>query len=271
MSIIEAILLGILQGATEFLPISSSGHLVLIPAIFGMTQPNLSLIAIAHEGTLLAVLIYFRHDLWEIVKGVRNGLLERSPMGSTNSRLGWYIAVGSIPAAATGLLLEESFENVFGNPTAAAFFLLVTAGLLLLAERFLSGKKVLAEMSWADTIVIGLMQMLALLPGISRSGSTISAGIWRGLSRETAARFSFLLGVPAILGAGILALADILGSGVIASQWPVYVATFLAAAVTGYACIFFLLAWLRNHSLTIFAAYCALLGGGYLLWVLLAG
>ena len=268
MSIIEAVLLGILQGATEFLPVSSSGHLVLFPAIFGMTQPNLSLIAIAHEGTLLAVLIYFRHDLWEIIKAVLNGIKERAPLRDTNSRLGWYIAVGSIPAAAAGLLFEDSFEEVFGNPTAAAFFLLVTAGLLVVAERLLTGKKMLADMSWWDAIIIGLFQMLALLPGISRSGSTITAGIWRGLNRGTAARYSFLLGVPAILGAGLLALADIAGSGDISSQWPVYVATFLAAAVTGYACIYFLLTWLRSHTLYIFAVYCALLGGGFLLWEL---
>ncbi len=128
MSIIEAILLGILQGATEFLPVSSSGHLVLFPAIFGVTQPSLSLIAIAHEGTLLAVLIYFRHDLWEIIKAVLNGLRERAPLRETNSRLGWYIAVGSIPAAAAGLLFEKNFEEVFGNPTAAAFFLAGDSG-----------------------------------------------------------------------------------------------------------------------------------------------
>lgn len=266
MSIIEAILLGILQGATEFLPVSSSGHLVLFPAIFGMTQPSLSLIAIAHEGTLLAVLIFFRHDLWNIVKAVVEGLRQRDPIGSTNARLGWYIAVGSIPAAAAGLLLEDSFEKVFGNPTAAAFFLLVTAGFLVVAERLLTGKKMLAEMTWTDAIIIGLFQMLALLPGISRSGSTITAGIWRGLNRATAARFSFLLGVPAILGAGLLALSDLLGSGDFASQWPVYLATFVAAAAMGYACIYFLLAWLRSHTLYIFAVYCALLGGGYLLW-----
>lgn len=266
MSIIEAIVLGILQGATEFLPVSSSGHLVLFPAIFGMTQPSLSLIAIAHEGTLLAVLIYFRHDLWEIIKAVLGGIRDRAPMRETNSRLGWYIAVGSVPAAAAGLLLEDSFEEVFGNPTAAAFFLLVTAGLLVVAERLLTGRKILAEMNWWDAIVIGLFQMLALLPGISRSGSTITAGIWRGLNRATAARYSFLLGVPAILGAGLLALTDIMGSGEIATLWPVYLATFLAAAVTGYACIYFLLTWLRSHSLYIFAIYCALLGSGYLLW-----
>lgn len=269
MSIFEAIFLGILQGATEFLPISSSGHLVLFPAIFGMTQPALSLIAIAHEGTLLAVLVYFRHDLWAIIKAVLSGIKERAPMATTNSRLGWFIAVGSIPAAAAGLLLEESLEEVFGNPTAAAAFLLVTAGLLVAAERLLTGKKTLAAMSWGDALVIGLFQMLALLPGISRSGSTITAGIWRGLDRATAARYSFLLGVPAILGAGLLALADILGSGDLAANWPVYLATFTAAAITGYACIYFLLAWLRRHSLYIFAAYCALLGGGYLLWNLL--
>jgi len=269
MSIIEAILLGILQGATEFLPVSSSGHLVLFPAIFGMTQPSLTLIAIAHGGTLLAVLIYFRHDLWEILKAVLVGIRQRNPLGSTNARLGWYIAVGSIPAGMAGLLLEDSFEQVFGNPMAAAFFLLVTAGLLVVAERLLTGKKMLAEMTWLDAIIIGLFQMLALLPGISRSGSTITAGIWRGLNRGTAARYSFLLGVPAILGAGVLALSDLFGSGNISSQWPLFLATFLAAAAAGYACIYFLLTWLRSHSLYIFAIYCALLGGGYLLWGLL--
>ena len=266
MSIIEAILLGILQGATEFLPVSSSGHLVLFPAIFGMTQPSLSLIAIAHEGTLLAVLIYFRHDLWDILKALLDGIRQRDPLGSSNARLGWYIAVGTIPAVAAGLLLEDSFEKVFGNPTAVAVCLLITAGLLVMAERLLTGKKMLAEMSWTDAVVIGLFQMLALLPGISRSGSTITAGIWRGLNRATSARYSFLLGVPVILGAGVLALSDIVGSGNIASQWPVFLATFLAAAVTGYACIYFLLTWLRSHTLYIFAVYCALLGGGFLLW-----
>lgn len=269
MSIIEAILLGILQGATEFLPISSSGHLVLFPAIFGMTQPSLALIAVAHLGTLLAVLVYFRHDIWSIIKAVIGGIKQRDPFGDTNARLGWYIALGTIPAATIGLLLEDYFEKVFSNPTAAAFFLLVTAFLLVAAERMFTGAKLLAEMSWWDALIIGLFQTLALLPGISRSGSTITAGIWRGLNRTSAARYSFLLGVPAILGAGILALSDVFGSGNMSSQWPSFLAAFVAAAVTGYACIYFLLAWLRRHSLYIFAVYCALLGGGYLLWIYL--
>jgi undecaprenyl-diphosphatase len=270
MSILEALFLGFLQGATEFLPISSSGHLVLVPAILNLTPPSLALIAIAHEGTLLAVLIYFRRDLWAIITAVLSGLVARDPMGSTESRLGWYIAVGSIPAAAAGLLAASFFEEVFGQPSIVAFFLLVTAALLVSGERRLSGVKSLAEMSWLDGIVIGLFQMLALFPGISRSGSTITAGLWRGLNRETAARYSFLLGIPAILGAGLLAMGDLIGSGEIATQWPVMLAAFTAAAITGYACIYFLLAWLRSHSLYIFAIYCTLLGGGYLLWTFLS-
>ena len=227
MSLIEAIFLGILQGATEFLPISSSGHLVLIPAIFGLTQPSLTLIAIAHEGTLLAVLIFFRRELWAIVKAVLNGLRQRNPLNSEDARLGWYIAVGSIPTAAAGLLLDDYFEKVFGNATAAAFFLLVTATLLVAAERMLKGDKLLSQMTWLDAMVIGLFQMLALIPGISRSGSTITAGVWRGLDRGTAARYSFLLGVPAIFGAGVVSMAKSIGTGNLSSEWPALLAAFL--------------------------------------------
>jgi undecaprenyl-diphosphatase len=269
MTVIEAIILGIIQGATEFLPISSSGHLVLIPAIFGMTQPSLNIIAVAHLGSLLAVLIYFRSDLWAILVAVFEGLKARAPMGTTDSRLGWYIVAGSIPAATAGLLFADFFDQVFHTPSAAAFFLLVTALLLVMGERLLTGDKSLAKMTWFDAIAIGLFQMLALFPGISRSGSTITGGLWRGLDRETAARYSFILGVPAIMGAGLLSVIDLQHSGALISEWGILLAAFLSAAVVGYACIYFLLAWLRSHSLYIFAAYCALLGGGYLLWTAL--
>ncbi len=270
MSILEAIFLGILQGATEFLPISSSGHLVLIPAIFGLSQPSLTIIAIAHEGTLLAVLIYFRRELWQILKSVVAGIWQREPFKSDDARLGWLIVLGSVPAAVAGLLLEDYFERVFGSPTSAAFFLIVTALLLVIAERIIKGDKLLNQMSWIDTTVIGIFQMLALIPGISRSGSTITAGIWRGFDRSNAARYSFLLGVPAILGAGILSLVNLLETGGLSTQWPALLAAFSAAAIVGYACIYFLLAWLRSHKLYIFALYCALLGGGYLLWTYLS-
>ncbi len=266
MSVLEAIILGIIQGATEFLPISSSGHLVLIPSIFGLTQPSLNIIAVAHLGTLVAVLIFFRANLWAIFNAVFDGLRHRAPMETADARLGWYILAGSIPAGLAGLLFADFFDQIFGTPTVAAFFLLITALLLVLGERMLTGDKTLVKMTWSDAIIIGLFQMLALFPGISRSGSTITGGLWRGLDRETAARYSFLLGIPAIVGAGLLSIVDLQQSGSLVSEWQILFAAFLAAAVVGYACIYFLLAWLRTHSLYIFTAYCALLGGGYLLW-----
>ena len=266
MSILEAIILGIVQGATEFLPVSSSGHLVLVPAILGLPQPSLNIIAVAHLGTLIAVLIYFHKDIWAIIEAVIAGLTKRNPMQDPNSRLGWYLVVGSIPAGTMGLLFTDFFDQVFNTPTIAAFFLLVTALLLVWGERMYTGKKDLDQMIWIDAVAIGLIQMMALFPGLSRSGSTITGGLWRGLERETAARYSFLLGIPAISAAGLISIFDMQLSGVLFSEWQILLAAFLTAAVVGYACIYFLLAWLRSHSLYIFAAYCAILGGGYLLW-----
>lgn len=264
MSLLEAIFLGLIQGATEFLPVSSSGHLILIPSILSMETPTLSFVAIVHEGTLLAVLAYFRHDLWAIGTGLWSGLRERKPLGSTESRLGWYIIVGSIPAALAGLTLEDQFEAIFGTPRMAALFLLGTSLLLVAGERVMSGRKTVDQMGWTDAILIGLFQMLALLPGISRSGSTISAGLWRGLDRAAAARFSFLLGVPAILGAGVLAASDIISANDLGVRWPLYAASFGSAAISGYLCIRFLLNWLRQRNLYLFAGYCAALGILYL-------
>lgn len=271
MSIIEAIFLGFIQGATEFLPISSSGHLVLLPTIFHMTQPDLTMVGLVHLGSLLAVLIYFRRDLWNIITAVLAGLRDRKPMGTTDARLGWFIAVGCIPAAFAGILLEGFFEDAFGHPTWVAFFLLVTAGLLVLGEKLMSGDKTFDTMTWTDTIVIGLFQMMALLPGISRSGSTIVGGLLRGLDRSQAARYSFLLGVPVILGAGLLSLVDIVTTPSLTTSIAAYAAAFVTAALVGYLCIYFLLSWVRNHSLYIFAAYCAFMGGGYLLYSFVSG
>jgi undecaprenyl-diphosphatase len=260
MTIIEAIILGIIQGATEFLPISSSGHMVLIPASFNMTQPDLNAVAIAHLGTLLAVLVYFYKDLRDILTGTISGIKKGELMGTTEARLGWYIVVGSIPAAAAGLTLEDYFDKIFGTPTIAASFLLFTAALLLFGEYKRSGEKTLSKMSWLDAITIGFFQMIALFPGISRSGSTIVGGLLRGLDRELAARYSFLLGVPAILGAGMLSLFDLVGSADFNSQVPALVTTFVFSAIVGYACIHFLLQWLKQRSLIPFALYCSAFG-----------
>lgn len=260
MSILEAIILGLIQGATEFLPVSSSGHLVLVPAVFGLAEPTLNVVAIAHLGTLLAVLIYFAKDLWQIATAVLRGIVQRDPMGDTHSRLGWYIVVGSIPAAVLGLTLADFFDGLFGTPMAAAAFLLGTAVLLIIGEYMRSGLTTLERMSWLDAIIIGLFQALALFPGISRSGSTIVGGLMRGLNREVAARYSFLLGIPAILGAGLLSVLDLLDAPDLAQQLPALVATFITAGVSGFACIHFLLQWVKHRSLIPFAAYCALFG-----------
>ncbi len=266
MSLIEAVILGVLQGATEFLPISSSGHLVLVPAILKWPPASLSLVAIVHQGTLVAVLVYFWRDLWEMITAVLQGIRQRQPLATAESRLGWFIVLGSIPAGIVGLALESFFEEAFGTPKIAAAFLLVTAVLLIVGEKLLSGKKSLSQITWLDALIVGLFQTFALFPGVSRSGSTITAGLWRGLDRAAAARFSFLLGIPAILGAGLLSALDILRAGDLAAQLPLLAAGFVAAAISGYLCIHFLLTWLRRHSLYPFAIYCAALGTLYLIF-----
>ena len=269
MSIIEAIILGIIQGATEFLPVSSSGHLVLLPEIFGLEGANLTMVGIVHMGTLVAVLIYFWKDILGIVTAVLQGIVKKDLMGTTESRLGWLIVIGTIPAVVLGFTLEGFFAEIFGSPTTAAFFLLVTAGLLVAGEKMLSGDKAVEQMDWKDAFIVGLFQSFALFPGVSRSGSTIVGGLQRGLDRPTATRFSFLLSIPVILGAGSLSVLDIVMAPQATTSPIVYLAGFLSAAIVGYACIHFLLRWVRNHSLYIFAVYCALLGGGYLLYTFL--
>ncbi|MEM8859002.1 MAG: undecaprenyl-diphosphatase UppP [Chloroflexota bacterium] len=271
MEIIESIIWGIVQGATEFLPVSSSGHLVLVPAVFGLRSPTLTEAAIAHLGTLLAVLIYFWKDIWGIIVGVIQGLINGKPFGTTESRLGWFIVIGTIPAAAIGLPFESQFEEWFGSPTMAACFLFLTAVLIVLGERLASGDKPVDEMTWVDSIIIGVFQAGALFPGISRSGSTIVGGLLRGLDRETAARFSFLLGIPAILGAGLGAVVELFSLENPAAQAVPMFTVFIVSAIVGYACIAWLLNWVRRNSLIPFAIYCALFGTFYLVfYVLLA-
>lgn len=265
MSILEAILLGIVQGTTEFLPISSSGHLVLVPSLLNLPQPDLNVIAIAHFGTLLAVVVYFRRDLADIAAAVLRGLGSRQPLGDVQARLGWYIIVGTIPVALAGLLFNGPIDSVLARPKVTALLLISTGIILIVGELIMTETKTITGISLADTIIVALAQVLALLPGISRSGVTISAGLGRGFDRRSAARFSFLLGVPAIAGAAIFALVDLYQSPSGAAQAPQLLATFSSAAIVGYLCIHFLMEWLRNRSFYPFAAYCLLLGGLVLL------
>ena len=267
MNILEAILLGIIQGATEFLPISSSGHLILIPRLLNISEPELNVIAIAHVGTLLAILIYFHKDLWVIAKAVLEGFQKRNPLGTTQSRLGWYLAAATLPVAFAGLLFEDYVGRAAQSPATAAILLIGTGAILIVGELMRSGNKILEQVQFRDTLTIGLAQVLALLPGLSRSGLTITTGLGRGLDRHSAARFSFLLGVPAIGGAGLFAIMDISRSPQIAGQFPQLLATLVVATVVGYLCIHFFLAWLRSRSLYPFAFYCFALGGLVLLTI----
>lgn len=262
--VIQAIVLGIVQGLTEFIPISSSAHLVIVPWLFGWEQPGLLFDTMLHWGTLLAVLLVFWRDFLAMIGACLRSLWTRS-LADANARLGWFIVVGSIPAAVLGLLFGDFFEQLFQNPAAAAAFLLVTAALLIGSEQMVRRfrqRRQLTQVTLMDSILIGCAQGLALFPGISRSGSTIATGLARGLRREDAARFSFLLGTPAFLGAGLLQLTKAAaenGDAVI-SQAPLLLIGLLASLISGYAAIRFLLAYLRTRTLYAFAVYCLIVG-----------
>jgi len=261
--LIKAIVLGIVQGATEFIPVSSSGHLVLVPWFFGWQPSSLVFDTMLHWGTLLSIAAVFWRDFLKIIGATLRSIATRS-MADVNARLGWFIIVGSIPAAITGLLFDEFFETLFSSPTAAALFLLITAMLLISSElmiRHVAHMRQLDEMGWLDAIVIGLFQAIALAPGISRSGSTIAAGLARGIRREDAARYSFLLGTPAFFGAGLLQLLKAMDEApaTLAAEAPMMVVGFIASAISGFIAIRFLLAYLRKRTLYPFAIYCILL------------
>ncbi len=259
MSLWQAIFLGILQGATEFLPVSSSGHLVIVPYLLGWPDPGLTLDTILHLGTLVAIVAYFWGDLWRLAKAALRSLRLRL-LDDPDARLAWAIVVASIPGAIIGFLLEERFEQLFGMPKVVAGFLLVTAALLLLSEYFAKREMPLAVMSWWHALLIGLAQAFAIAPGLSRSGATIAAGLLLGYRREEATRFSFLLAVPIVLGGGLYQLVKVFQTGLDLAHFQVLGAGFLVAAITGYLAIAGLLMLVRRRSLWVFAVYCAALG-----------
>lgn len=259
MSVFQAIVLGIVQGATEFIPVSSSGHLVLVPWLLGWEYPPLVFDTVVHLGTLLAVLGYFWRDWWELITAWLHGL-RRMDWSDTRARLVWLLVLGTVPAAVLGYALEDLFESLFSEPALVSFFMLVTAALLATSEWRGRQTRSLSELGRVDALTIGLGQAAAIVPGISRSGATISVGLFRGLNRAGAARFSFLLGTPIILGAGLfqlLKLSDEPQSGVTPL---ILVAGFVSAAVTGYLSVSFMLRYLQRGKLYPFAFYCFWVG-----------
>jgi len=275
LDLIKALVLGILQGATEFLPVSSSGHLVLVPWWLGWDDPPLVFDVVVHLGTLVAVLAYFWRDWLTLLRAGWTALKTRStqtdPPQELDARLLLLLIAASIPAALAGLLLESSFESISTPPVVAAL-LLVTAALLVFSERHVTSNRTLDSLRLRDALTIGAAQALAILPGVSRSGSTISAGIVQGLPRTSAARFSFLLATPIILGAGEKQALDlILGNEPLADGMALALLVgFLSAAIVGYACISFLMRLLQRRRLYGFAIYCAVFGTLSLLVALLS-
>jgi undecaprenyl-diphosphatase len=274
MSLLQAILLGIVQGLTEFIPISSTAHLVLASRVMSLSltpQQLTSSIAVIQLGTLIAVLIYFATDIWKIsIAFVRDHLALVS--GGRNGKglsheawLGWLVVIGSIPVAVVGLLFKKVIEGTFTkNLWVIATMMVVIAVLLGVAEFIGSKKRTMEELSLKDALAMGFSQCLALIPGSSRSGSTIMGGLLVGEARETAARFSFLLSIPAIAASGLLEMKEALHRLPQGSLATLAVGT-IVSGIVGYASIWFLLRFLKTHTTGIFIGYRLIVGGAILI------
>lgn len=253
---IRAIILGIVQGLTEFIPISSSGHLVLVPALFGWPDQGLAFDAGLHAGTLAAVLVYFFRDWLRMMRAFFadiSGLHWRPATMGDDTRLLLLIVAGTVPAAVVGLLFDDWIEENLREPSLVAIALVVAAGLMALAERLGTFQRKLTAVGATDAMVIGFAQALALWPGVSRSGATISAGLLRGFERGDAARFAFLLGTPAFAGAALLKMLDLGGEENV--DTGDLLLGIVVAAVVGFSAIHFLLRFLRTRTLMPFVYY----------------
>ena len=260
MDLIQALVLGLVQGLTEFLPISSSGHVLLVPLAFGWEDPGAGFTAVIQLGTVLAVLIYFWRDLVNTLRGWAMSFKDPAFRGTPEARLGWAVAIGTVPVVVIGLLLEDQIDTTFRSALVVAIMLIGIAVLMGIAELVGSRKRELSDVQTRDGVYVGLCQALALVPGASRSGSTIMGALFLGFDRAAAARFSFLLSVPSVLGSGLYKLfndrEELFSSGAL----PTVVAT-IAAFVSGYAAIAFLIAFLKRRSTLVFILYRLALGG----------
>lgn len=272
MTIIEAIILGIVQGLTEYIPISSSAHLIIIPWLFKWTDPaltSLSFDVALHLGTLLAVLVFFARDWARLIRAWFLSIKERKIAGDPDRRVAWLILLGCIPGGIAGVLGESKIDELFHQPNTPismnailvlAILIIALAFALFTVERVARHTRDINSLTLKDTVIIGLAQALAIFPGVSRSGSTITAGLALGLKREDAARFSFLLGAPIIAGAGAKSLLDLVqnaqaGTGFAGSELILFPIGIVVAAISGYFCIKVLLNFLQKHSTDVFVYY----------------
>ncbi len=260
MSLIQSIVLGIVQGLTEFLPISSSAHLRIIPALLGWDDPGAAFTAIIQLGTMAAVLLYFWRDLTGIVSTWFRSLTRPRLRQERDARMGWYLIIGTIPIVILGFIFRHQIENGARSLYLMGVTLIVFGLILGAADKLGRKERPIESVGMKDAIVVGLAQALALIPGVSRSGATITGGLIMGFDREAAARFSFLLSIPAIVLSGLFELFKELGSGTSGLNWGSTIVATIVSFVVGYAAIAFLLRWLTRHSLYIFVVYRVALG-----------
>ena len=263
MTILQAIVLGLVQGLTEFLPISSTAHLRIVPSLLGWDDPGAAYSAVIQLGTVGAVLVYFAKDLVKLTQAFFRGVFNRSPFGTHESRLAWYVGLGTIPIGVMGLLFKKTIETTLRSLYVISASLILLAVVLFIVEKVAKHERALGDLSLKDALVIGGWQALALIPGASRSGTTITGGLSLGLKREDAARYSFLLSIPATTLAGLFELKHLLE----ATDRPaiaVMVVGTVVSFVSGLAAIGGPLAFLRTRSTLVFVVYRVVLGLGLL-------
>lgn len=255
MDWLQAIVLGIVQGLTEFLPISSSAHVSIVGQLFfGGKDPGAAFTAVTQLGTETAVLVYFRKDIWRIITHWFGSFTGKVEKGDPDARMGWLVIIGSIPIVLLGLLFQDAIDSTLRNLWITVAMLAGVAIVLAVADKVgENNTRELKDLSWRDGILFGLFQAAALIPGVSRSGATISGGLFLGYTREAATRYAFLLAVPAVFGSGLYKLKDI-GTDASVSWGPTIVATVLAFII-GYAVIAWLLRYISTHNFRIFVVY----------------
>jgi undecaprenyl-diphosphatase len=261
MTLFQAIVLGIVQGLTEFLPVSSTAHIILVPWLFHWPDPGLTFDVAVHIGTLFAVLVYFWKDWLALI---RDGLTRG--FGTQEGKMFWFIILASIPGAIAGFLFEEQIQTVFRSPLIMAAMLMVMGVILYSADRLGKKRQAAQEITFGQSLLIGLSQALAIIPGVSRSGITMTAGLFTGMTREGAARFSFLLSTPMIAGAGVFGLRHYHGA-----ELNVFLVGVITSAVVGFLVIGFLLQWLRKSSFVPFVWYRFFIGAAIITLFLLRG
>ena len=261
MSILEAIILGLVQGLTEFIPISSTGHLKIVPELLGWGDPGAAVSAVIQFGTILAVIIYFFKDILRLITGFLRGLVTRKPFGDPDSREAWYVIFATIPIVVVGVLLKDLIEGVFRSTWVVTFQLIFIAILMQVAEAYAKRKGFRAKEDFnaKDAWIMGAGQCIALIPGSSRSGSTIMTALFRRVPHDYAARFSFVMSIPAITAAGVFQMFDAKDELAAIGMTPMLVGI-VVAFISGWASIYFLLRYLRTHTTHVFIYYRYILG-----------